>query len=287
MLTLQDLGVVEVGRKPEVVVNPEKAREWLKTRNEANRKRSTVLISLYADLMRRNALSYVGEISFDTDNRLIDGQHRLYAVIESNRPQRFSLNLNCPPEAQRDIDTGKLRSTKDTLDMCGATDTAQMASTLMLYKDWTDNSLTKYAVNYGGWGRSRLSRSDKNAYVADMYEQHTDLINTCISLARKTIQRNCGAVLNKSSVGAAALGASDINRLGEFVQFITDVAEGTGLVQGSAQHTMAGSLQKLALRHPRERGKIQILALIIYFFNRRSKTVKTKKFRFNEIEGIK
>lgn len=287
MLTLEDLGIEQSDSKPCGIVTPEKAKEYLATFNHDNRDISQNLVSLYARLMTKKEWSNVTEISFDTNRRLIDGQHRLSAVIKSNLPQEFSFNFNCPPEAQRHIDTGKLRSAKDTLDMAGATNTKQMASTLMLYKDLRDGGLTNYAVTYGGQANKRTARSEKNDYVALMYEQHGELINDIVSFAQRTNRRNCGAVLNKSAVGAAALRAWDFGHLNIYKAFVEEVAEGIGLQRGTAQHTMAGSLQKLALRHPRERGKNQILALIIYFFNRRYKTIKKNKITFSEVEEIK
>ena len=250
MLNLETLGLQEVGSKPEVDVTPEKAKEFLTTYNFGNRGLSEDLVSQYTRLMKNDAWSHVTELSFDTNNRLIDGQHRLSAVVRSNRPQRFSLNLHCPPEAQRDIDTGKLRSTKDTLDMMGATYTALMASILMLYRDWQFEGLTKYTVNYGGQAKTRLSRSEKNDYVAQMYKEHGELINEVCRLGNNMNALNNGAVLNKSAVGAAALAASDAMRLEEFKEFIMQVATGEGLIRHTAQHAMSGSLSKISMRHP-------------------------------------
>lgn len=67
-----------------VFVSPERARTLL-GRNEGNRQRRPSTVSHYADQMRRGEWQETHQpLAFDEDGNLIDGQHRLAAVIESN-----------------------------------------------------------------------------------------------------------------------------------------------------------------------------------------------------------
>ena len=67
-----------------VSVTPQKAKEWLEgnTNNRAINKRR---VALYASDMQRGAwiVTHQG-IAIDEDGNLIDGQHRLHAVLEAN-----------------------------------------------------------------------------------------------------------------------------------------------------------------------------------------------------------
>ena len=84
MLSIHDLGVEPIEAKPVALITPEKAAEMLKTFNQGNRKISDGLVKQYARAMKNDSWSHITELSFDTSNRLIDGQHRLSAVIKSN-----------------------------------------------------------------------------------------------------------------------------------------------------------------------------------------------------------
>tara|TARA_Y100001937_G_scaffold112745_1_gene160668 strand:- start:1374 stop:2237 length:864 start_codon:yes stop_codon:yes gene_type:complete len=287
MLSIHDLGIEPIEAKPVALITPEKAAEMLSTFNQGNRKLSDGLVKQYARAMQNDSWSHVTELSFDTSNRLIDGQHRLSAVIKSNIPQKFSLNLNCPPEAQRDIDTGKLRSTKDTLDMIGAPYAAQLASTIMLYHQWTNNHIRQSNLIHGNQQNGSMSRSEKNDYVAQMYTQHKELCERVNTFSFQVAAKNNGSILNRSAVGAAGLRAWDLGHLNIYENFIDHVAEGMTFQHGTPEYAMSGSLNKLAARHPRERGKLQILALITYFFNRRHRRLTSKKVQFKTVEDIK
>ena len=66
-----------------VTLTPALAAEWLNS-NTCNRPLSTLRASRYARDMKAGDWRFNGEtISFTADGRLVDGQHRLTAVVES------------------------------------------------------------------------------------------------------------------------------------------------------------------------------------------------------------
>lgn len=91
------------------LITPEKAREYLgnQFRNRAIRKTK---IRDYVRQMKIDKWLLNGEpLIFDKNGRLIDGQHRLTAVIEADTPQMFDIRRNVDASAAATIDTGASR----------------------------------------------------------------------------------------------------------------------------------------------------------------------------------
>lgn len=98
-------------------VTPETAREWLDKYNTANR-----------PIIKQNVKSLVNDITsglwredhphaivFDTSGRLIDGQHRLLAVVEAKTPVVMNVIRGASPDIRDFIDTGKSRKMSDRI----------------------------------------------------------------------------------------------------------------------------------------------------------------------------
>lgn len=96
-------------------VTPAIAEEWLE-KNTSNRSLSDKAVSKHAEAMTSGLWHYDGSpIRFDNTGKLIDGQHRLWAIIESGTTQKFIVMRNLDPRAFVTIDTGKTRSFGDIL----------------------------------------------------------------------------------------------------------------------------------------------------------------------------
>lgn len=107
-----------------VEVTPEQAFEWLTENNGINRAISNHVVKMYAAEMRRGEwkVTHQGP-AFDTNGNLIDGQHRLMAVIETGMTIPMYITLNADPDTFSVLDqnykrtaahmvTGKNRSMK-------------------------------------------------------------------------------------------------------------------------------------------------------------------------------
>ncbi len=96
-----------------VQVTPAMATRWLE-KNGANRKIRTKRVRQYMDDMMAGRWVLTPQpIAFNCDGTLIDGQHRLKAIIEAGKPQRFLVVHNVPREAGAVIDQGLTRSVPD------------------------------------------------------------------------------------------------------------------------------------------------------------------------------
>jgi hypothetical protein len=103
------------------VITPRVAQELLE-HNSRNRNLTVNRTRQCADAMRRGEWMFNGDaIRVCDDGTLLDGQHRLAAVIESGIPQVFLIVSGLPAAAQETMDIGKKRSIADSLKLRGET----------------------------------------------------------------------------------------------------------------------------------------------------------------------
>lgn len=102
-----------------VNVTPKLAEKWL-GRNTYNRHHRSHVVALYARDMAAGAWQLNGEtIKFATDGTLLDGQHRLLAVVESGATVSMLVVEGLPTEAQDTVDVGSKRTAADQLALHG------------------------------------------------------------------------------------------------------------------------------------------------------------------------
>ena len=97
------------------LVTPQEAENLL-ARNKRNRAISALRIAQFASMMEQGAWYENGDaIRFDKNGDLMDGQHRLAAVVMSGVSQTFLFVEGLRPEVVHSIDTGRHRSNADML----------------------------------------------------------------------------------------------------------------------------------------------------------------------------
>ena len=122
-------------------VTPAIAEDWL-GKNAHNRDLRNRDVARYADAMRRGEWVLNGDpIRFDEDGNLLDGQHRLWAVVESDVVIDAVVLRGLPSSAQETMDLGARRSLKDTLKLRGESDPSTLAATLNYHWKWTEGNV--------------------------------------------------------------------------------------------------------------------------------------------------
>jgi hypothetical protein len=102
-------------------VTPSQAAAWLEEADQ-NRCISDARVRLYAEEMRQKNWMLVNQgIGFSYEGKLIDGQHRLWAIVEMNRPVTLLIVRGLDPKAQGAVDKGRGRTLSDELTMRGDT----------------------------------------------------------------------------------------------------------------------------------------------------------------------
>lgn len=101
------------------LIDPEVAAEYLDS-NEENRSLRKRAVDMYARNMEDDAWQLTGEtIKFDKNGRLIDGQHRLSAVMRSGKTIPTLVIRGLDPDVQGIIDTNIHRTAGDMLRLTG------------------------------------------------------------------------------------------------------------------------------------------------------------------------
>ena len=98
-------------------ITPELAKQILEKSEIRNRNVSHVTVDRYAEDMKRGKWDTENSstLAFDKKGNLIDGQHRLHALIKAGVTLTFACFRECSDEAFKTIDIGKSRSLQDFL----------------------------------------------------------------------------------------------------------------------------------------------------------------------------
>ncbi|MDO8690836.1 MAG: hypothetical protein Q7R39_12635 [Dehalococcoidia bacterium] len=98
-----------------VLITPDQAVRWLETKAQ-NRKVSEKTVAAYADSMKRGEWHVTNQgIAFNPEGCLIDGEHRLWAIIQAGIPVKMLTVMGVTDAARETIDKGRLRSLSDEL----------------------------------------------------------------------------------------------------------------------------------------------------------------------------
>jgi len=111
-----------------VFVTPELATAWLSC-NTINRPLSASTVQRYAAAMTGGRWEVSNDaIAFDKGGNLVNGQHRLAAVVKAGLGQTFVVVHGLEPTAFAVLDAGKKRSASDALSIAGYTNTKNLAA---------------------------------------------------------------------------------------------------------------------------------------------------------------
>lgn len=138
-----------------IKVTPGMAADWLAANTTNNRKISRQLVQRYANDMILGKWEATGEaIKFDQDGRLIDGQHRLSAVVASKKTVDMLVITGLESQVIQVIDTGRSRSAGDALTIAGqvanANALAALARKVMGFKSGTEELFDSKKIRMRG-----------------------------------------------------------------------------------------------------------------------------------------
>jgi hypothetical protein len=202
-----------------VTITPAIAREFLR-RNTHNRPVREARVNAYARLMTGGLWHLNGEaLKVAVDGTILDGQHRLRAVVKSGITIQTLVVTGLPMEAQETMDGGAKRTAGDVFNLRGEQNSAMLAS--VARKVWLWDSGDK---------RFSSKESPSSPELAALLGQHSGLRRSA-DIAVRTYQTF--RYIPPSVVGAAHHLASRIapDEATWFFQRLGDGAE-------------------LALRHP-------------------------------------
>jgi len=127
-------------------VTPELAAQWLAT-NENNRNLRERLVRKLAGAIKRGEWRLNGDtIRFDQNGKLVDGQHRLAAIVHAQTPIETFVAEGIDRSAQVTMDTGAKRTLADALKLRGENDVNVLAATLRMYWRYLHGQLRYFRV---------------------------------------------------------------------------------------------------------------------------------------------
>lgn len=160
---------VEIMKTEVMLVTPVQAKKWLE-RNTDNRDIRHSVVTGLAESIRRGEwiLSHQG-IAFSKTGRLLDGQHRLLAVVESGISVRMSVTFGVEEDAFKVMDIGNRRSVHDILG------TSKSLAAVARF----------FAVLEGAATRTGITPQYLIPFVEAIEPSHTELLTFC-PLVKKT-----------------------------------------------------------------------------------------------------
>jgi hypothetical protein len=168
-----------------VRVTPDVAREWLE-KNQRNRKLSKKHRNFLSSVMKAGDYLLNGEtIIFDTDGILMDGQHRLYAVIESETAQDFLVVRGIVPEAFDTLDGGRARTTGEVLAMEGEVNGNAIAGAVSQFIQFIDRGGVMYSSGSGDRVRKATPR-----LTARVLSAHPGLRESVAAMRNSPVYKN-------------------------------------------------------------------------------------------------
>lgn len=252
-------------------VDEEQARAWLETMAH-NRPISRVnLEGLMLAMLEGRWHQDGSAIKFDKEGRLIDGQHRLWSVINTGKSQTFLVVFGVDPAAMTTLDTGKVRTRGDVLSIHDPTlmnvNHVAAAVTIMLrwHKGARNNNLRNDYVS--------------NDEVIQFYDSHREEIMEA--------QRHGGRLAKSIAAGSAQAYALCYwlfsEKEAEDAEFFWDrLVDGQALSAGNPIYALREMLRREA-GNANTRDKLRadiIAALIIKAWNAYRKGEEVKLLHF-------
>ena len=169
-----------------VHITPQVAKNYL-SYNTQNRKESSRNVMFLVEQMKKGLFLENGEsIVFDSNNNLLDGQHRLMAIAKSGLSFHIPVVRGAMTNAMATYDTGKNRSSIDVLGLNGFKNCSILSSfSKLIYKYEIKQSKAKFINAYN------RTETLTNQQILDFCNENNDWV--------QEIVRNVANIYNKST----------------------------------------------------------------------------------------
>ena len=245
-------------------ITPDMAGEML-THNTHNRPLRERVVNAYVEDMRNGDWEEDGQsIKFGKDGTLLDGQHRLAAIIESGVTLRVLVVRNLPNSTQENMDTQAKRTFGDVLRLRGETKYVALAAATRRVHLW-EMGVRRGSGRIQPTNRQLLQTLEKYPWLRDSVAV-TERVR-----AQVPIQ---GAVLALCHWLFVQIDGEDCDF------FFARLSDGLGLLDGDPIHV----LRKTAFKDMSERSRVSdvvILAYVIKSWNayREGRTIGLLRYR--------
>ncbi|MFF2748529.1 hypothetical protein ACFVVA_23705 [Kitasatospora sp. NPDC058048] len=206
-----------------IKVTPDIAGTFL-SRNSVNRRLDVGRVRALAEAILRGEwkLTHQG-IAFDKDGVLIDGQHRLHAIIEANTPVEMFVFNGLSNDIFPVLDTGRSRSAADTLLSTGAKYRTLLSATIrhvLLFK----------MIPNDPWSGARAYVSNDRILAA--YNEDKDRYGEAVSIGRELSKH---LFASQTAVAVGYFVTTEVAPAAELDEWISGLKSGASLDPGDAR----------------------------------------------------
>lgn len=254
-------------------ITPDYAQKLLDA-NKDNRKVSWDRVNHYVREMASGNWELNGQpIVVAESGRLLDGQHRLYACVQSRTPFTTLLVTGVSEDSMSTLDTGKSRRAPDILSILGFKDVNHVAAVSNLAMAYENGSLQ---AAFSSWGRYEpreiAEYAQNNPSICDWSRiGHANAVGIgCV-----TIAATVGFLLEKHSKVRNVVPA--------YTEFLEKVASGLELTNDSPIYHLRKRLEK-GVNYTRPSSRREVAALFIKAWNAYYGKQKMNTLRFMKTE---
>lgn len=179
-----------------VKVTPKVAQNYLDF-NVKNRNIDESKVDFYSQQMINGEWKENGEsIIFDLKGNLKDGQHRLRAIIKSNKSYSIPIVTGVTSDVMATIDTGKNRTLSDVLKLNGFKNPTLLAAiSVKIIKDIKGEHRT-----LGSSSSKRRKGGVSNSYALDFCSENNDDLQKLLNEGKSLIKKSPYKILSASEV---------------------------------------------------------------------------------------
>lgn len=224
-------------------VNPDLAKLWLAT-SPINRQLKTLKIEAFSRDMLAGRWTLNGAtLVLDEDGLLMDGHHRLQAVVRSGVPVSFLVVSGVSRQVMSTVDNGTARTSADVLKLKNAINCVGLAATLRLL-NWYDTTDRTYTT---------LLRVVSNAEMSELHARYDNAPSVVARVYHDTGLKairaiNAGFCAPMCKAYAAASETAE--------HFVSTIASGAGLELGDPRLTLRNWFAARPTRRRTERHDI-------------------------------
>lgn len=206
----------------QMTITPKMAEKILEKNIINNRKPTSTNVARYAEMMNKGLwINYhVQPIILSHENELMDGQHRLLAVIKSGKTIKFNI-VYADKSIMATIDDGKKRTPGDACKVAGIPNANQYSGIMTLY--------TNLKNQYTGLSKQNLKTLSKLELV-EFYYENKSKINRIINTSQGWYNRS--RLLTWGTYGALYMLFEEKNS--DYAElFFDQLSSGKGIVNNS------------------------------------------------------
>jgi hypothetical protein len=242
-----------------VTVTPELAEQLL-GRNTHNRNVNTRIVAKYARDMKNGEWEFNGEaIKIADDGTMLDGQHRVLAVIEADVAIDMLVIEGLKRQTQNTMDDGRKRSLADALRLKGEKDVNNLAAALRML----------YSYERHGVPSQISSASATTRECIDVLERNPGLRESADYTKNQRGKQSASKIIAASYVTSFHYIFNIAQSNEDATRFFDLLGSGDGLKAGDPIHTLRERMidDKMKSGRAESLGTNQKLAFIVRSFN--------------------